>query len=932
MAVVLRAAPLLAVVLAALGAAVPAPAQVPAAPTNPHVTFDLRSLKIDGRRVILNSGEVHYSRMPDPREWPIVLDRMKAAGLNAISIYIPWGYHVPAPGRPRFDGRYDVERFLALARDRGLYVVARHGPYVQGEMDGGGYPSWLLGRPGMLRTTDPLFTEAWKGWNAQLLPRIARWEPGGPNRGTVIAVQVENEYSGDGPDPESYMRDQVADARRNGITVPILHNDQQVLGTQPSPGRYGDIVDLFGFDNYPYGFACCKAWDTATFSQVDGFEERYRQRGATRSPLYMPEVQGGIATISGDDGRTLADRYERFVGYGTVQDLSLIGQGLTMINRYMFFGGTTWGYTLFPNLGSSYDYAAPIREWTALGPRFEEQRRLSLQLAATASSLAATVRADDAVTVASETDGDAGALYRVRRSETDGGLHVVLRNADSARAMAPRLVVGGRTTLPVPLPQRSARYLPMGLTLAGWKLDVTTAEVALATPSLLVLFGDRGRDYEAVIGGRRITFTPGKARLLAFDRGRKVLVLDRFGAGRLWRRGAATIVGPSLVTPKHVVTDRVTNAAVVRAGRLRRVRLAGPPPAARLKLPVLRSWRFAAESPEREPDYDDAAWRSADVTTTTNQVQPLTSPILFADAYEQPTGYVWYRGRFEGSATGVCLEGRHQFHVWLNGRSVGTVRSDAEVPGPMGLGGLGAFPPVPQATHLRFPAGAVRAGANVLSVLTDDWGHTMDAPAFNQAKQPRGLWSAALDRAGSGLATCGFALGGETGVTFGQRGQSLPPVPGVDGGIAWKLRGGRTEDYPNASGLHGERAGWYRAGFDDRRWSRIVLPDAGRIGAGEVGWYRTTFRLRLPRGVDAPLALALDRDGAPGELFLNGVHVARVGRDRETRFTLMPGLLRRDGRRNVVAYARWAIGPAAARMPRPRLVALAVERRTGRPF
>ena len=105
--------------------------------------------------MILDSGEVHYTRMPDPREWPEVLARIKAAGLNAISIYVPWSYHEPAPGVRRWTGRYDVERFLAEARDAQLYVVVRHGPYVQGEMDGGGFPGGCSARPGALRTTDP---------------------------------------------------------------------------------------------------------------------------------------------------------------------------------------------------------------------------------------------------------------------------------------------------------------------------------------------------------------------------------------------------------------------------------------------------------------------------------------------------------------------------------------------------------------------------------------------------------------------------------------------------------------------------------------------------------------------------------------------------------------------------------------------------------
>ena len=168
--------------------------------------------------------------MPDPREWPIVLARLKAAGFNAVSIYVPWGYHEFAPGKFRYDGRYDVERFLSNARDAGLYVVVRHGPYVQGEMDAGGFPPWLLGRPGVLRTTDPAFTAAGRRGT----PRCCRASRAGSSAarsgGRSIALQIENEYPGDGAGPDAYMADQYEEARRDGITVPILHNNQQLLG------------------------------------------------------------------------------------------------------------------------------------------------------------------------------------------------------------------------------------------------------------------------------------------------------------------------------------------------------------------------------------------------------------------------------------------------------------------------------------------------------------------------------------------------------------------------------------------------------------------------------------------------------------------------------------------------------------------------------
>jgi hypothetical protein len=225
-----------------------------------------------------------------------------------------------------------------------------------------------------------------------------------------------------------------------------------------------------------------------------------------------------------------------------------------------------------------------------------------------------------------------------------------------------------------------------------------------------------------------------------------------------------------------------------------------------------------------------------------------------------------------------------------------------------------------QPERLRFPVGAVKAsGTNVLAVLTDDWGHSEDTFVSFGAKTPRGLISAGLDR-GAGAA-CGFR-------DTGSERSTAPPAP-PSGGISWRIRGGAPRDYPNGSGLLGERDGWFEPGFDDRAWKPVVLPDGGRLGPGEVGWYRTSFRLHLPRGVRATLGIELP-GAAPGELFLNGVHVARVGRDRSTRFVLEPGLLRTDGRPNFLALARWAFGNAGG-LGRPRLFAYATERTVSLP-
>ncbi len=55
-----------------------------------------------------------------------------------------------------FDGMLDVERFIETARDEGLYVIVRPGPYICSEWDLGGLPAWLLKNDGIqLRSCQP---------------------------------------------------------------------------------------------------------------------------------------------------------------------------------------------------------------------------------------------------------------------------------------------------------------------------------------------------------------------------------------------------------------------------------------------------------------------------------------------------------------------------------------------------------------------------------------------------------------------------------------------------------------------------------------------------------------------------------------------------------------------------------------------------------
>lgn len=116
------------------------------------VTWDEHSLFINGERLMIFSGEFHPFRLPVPSLWPDVLEKIKAIGLNTISIYVNWALLEGNPGEFLAEGVLDYDAFLTAAGEAGLYVIARPGPYINAESSGGGFPGWLQRVQGHLRT------------------------------------------------------------------------------------------------------------------------------------------------------------------------------------------------------------------------------------------------------------------------------------------------------------------------------------------------------------------------------------------------------------------------------------------------------------------------------------------------------------------------------------------------------------------------------------------------------------------------------------------------------------------------------------------------------------------------------------------------------------------------------------------------------------
>jgi beta-galactosidase len=287
-------------------------------------------------------------------------------------------------------------------------------------------------------------------------------------------------------------------------------------------------------------------------------------------------------------------------------------------------------------------------------------------------------------------------------------------------------------------------------------------------------------------------------------------------------------------------------------------RLPGPE---EVRLPALTGWRFQAESPEVSPSFDDSSWIAAGAAG------------LDEDLYGFHHGDVWYRGHFTatGAETGIVLDGEGGapgiFSAWLNGALLDTQPSGAHA--------------------LTFPAGALRAGQdNVISVLVMNMGHEECRPPCAAFFNPRGLRSAALQGAGTAL--------------------------------SWRIQGnqgGESAVSPrgplNNGGLFGERSGWYLPGFEADGWTGVALPDswpARGLPAG-IGWYRARFSLRVPEGIEAPLAVEIADDPSRhyrAQIFLNGWMIGIYANDLGPQhvFPLPLGLVNPTGA-NTIAIAVW---------------------------
>ena len=309
-------------------------------------TFEIKEdFLLNGEPFKILSGAIHYFRV-DPSDWYHSLYNLKALGFNTVETYVPWNLHEPKKNEFQFDGILDLERFLSIAQDLGLYTIVRPSPYICAEWEFGGFPAWLLNEQIRIRTNETAYFKHVAEYYDVLMKKIVPHQLS--NGGNILMIQIENEYGSYGEEKD-YLRSVRDLMIERGITAPFFTSD----GPWRATLRAGSMIEE---DILVTGNFGSKAKEN--FASMQSYFDEYDKKW----PLMCMEFWDGWFNrwkepIIKRDAQELAE---------AVREVLIQGS----INLYMFHGGTNFGFMNgcsargvidLPQI-TSYDYGAPLDE------------------------------------------------------------------------------------------------------------------------------------------------------------------------------------------------------------------------------------------------------------------------------------------------------------------------------------------------------------------------------------------------------------------------------------------------------------------------------------------------------------------------------------------------------------------------------------------
>lgn len=336
-------------------------------------------------------GEFHYSRY-DSRYWKKELQKMRSGGIDIVSSYVIWIHHEETEGSFQTEGNCNLHKFIETAKNCGLIVWLRIGPWVHGEVRNGGFPDWLLHKDCELRGNNENYFNYVKSFYEKIYKMVKGflYKDGGP----VIGIQIENEYHG--TDMMSMEEQREHMKRLRAMAVNVGFKVPYYTATGWGNAATGGLLPVMG------GY-CEAPWDPRTTeieSSVNYIFTRERDDGKIGTDLslsegldYSTEEFPFLTAELG--GGVQVTKHRRPIVTGTdigAMSMVKIGCGANLLGYYMYHGGTNpigkhstmqeskkTGYPNdLPEL--SYDFMAPLGEYGQIRESYYEIRMLSLFL------------------------------------------------------------------------------------------------------------------------------------------------------------------------------------------------------------------------------------------------------------------------------------------------------------------------------------------------------------------------------------------------------------------------------------------------------------------------------------------------------------------------------------------------------------------------
>ncbi|MBX3365597.1 MAG: beta-galactosidase [Phycisphaeraceae bacterium] len=663
----------------------------------PMVTFDGRSFMLDGRRVWLTSGAIHYARVPRAH-WAERIRLARHAGLNCIETPIFWSIHEPRPGVFDFADDLDLRHFVHLIADARMYCILRVGPYIGSGWDMGGLPPWLIHNPAIaLRTANQGFLEAASRYITAVADQVRDLQvtsPGGG--GPIVLIQNESSWTcGHDQLAESYLGELHRYLREAGLNVPTINANNLWPQVESEIDCWTGSQDML-----------------ATMRQLAVVKP-------SRPRLVIDFSTSPIETI----GHSASDKLSPFEIQRRLAEI-LAGGG--QFNIDPFAGGSNFGFRGGRIAGASpgfvtqsFDRQAPVAEHGRPGSSYDAVRKIALFSTHFGKVLShLDPEYHPIIAAPGITDGGVSVVHR-RGSQGDVLFVFAPPTTSSKRERSRhRLLMPDGSTLEVDLASQRVAWCLLNVHLAGRAhLDFCALNALALVGKTLVCFGPAGGQGEISINGSPIMLSvpDGKKPEIIEHEGITLVVCAESHVEHIAVLDDAVLVGVAgisvdgkpiplsgsrqytRVDASGAVSTAATEAAAPRMSRT---------------VPTLAPWTSAVLT-----DYlDGSSARFAAIDAPTD-----------LGRLGAPFGYGWYRATIRSSkarkARIMAPQSADRLHLFADGEAVGVV-------------GIG-----PGAS--REVAVPLKSGLRHLVLLADNHGRWSSGAAMGEAKGLFGhLWEA----------------------------------------------------------------------------------------------------------------------------------------------------------------------------------------------